>query len=180
MNCNEATQLLVSIRTKIPLQKLINYLIQKGYLNSLVSYINLEASTIFTTKRETKVRKMTISKVLIAILVVSAVAMTLLENVEGGREMAPKKPTAKTYPQELDDNYEGYKPKEDYEGYKPKEDYECDGYKYKDKDCYEYGNCDKSPYNEDVDHQYNWGPYKKPITKPKEMGEKYGVHQSYP
>ncbi|KAE8650853.1 hypothetical protein Csa_001704, partial [Cucumis sativus] len=123
---------------------------------------------------------MTISKVLVAILMVSAMAMAFLENVEGGREMALKKPTAKTYSQELDENYEGYKPKEDYEGYKPKEDYEgykpkedyeCDGYKYSDKDCYEYGNCDKSPYNEDIDHQYNWGPNKKPIAKPKEMAK---------
>ncbi|CAK9323640.1 unnamed protein product [Citrullus colocynthis] len=114
---------------------------------------------------------MTIGKVLVTMFVVFAMATALLENVEGGREMAVKEATAKAYPQVLNEKYEGYKPKEDYE---------CDGYKYKDKDCYEYGNCDKSPYTEDDDHQYNWSLYKKPVPKPKEMAGKYGVHQNFP
>nr|AAB82329.1 seed nucellus-specific protein [Citrullus lanatus] len=113
-----------------------------------------------------------VGKVLVAMLVISAIAMALLENVEGGREMGLKEATANAYPHVLNEKYEGYKPKEDYE---------CDGYKYKDKNCYEYGNCDKSPYNEEEDdRQYNGSPYKKPIPKPKEMARKYGVHHNFP
>lgn len=56
--------------------------------------------------------------------------------VKGGRETALKEATKAYNSNILKENVE----------YKPKEEYDCDGYKYKDKDCYEYGNSDKFPY----------------------------------
>ncbi|TYK14008.1 Seed nucellus-specific protein [Cucumis melo var. makuwa] len=106
---------------------------------------------------------MMIGKNLVAVLAISTLVMMFMENVEGGREMGLKEATKA---------YNGHVSNENVD-YKPKEEDGCDGYKYKDKDCYEYGNCGKSPYPDYDDGQYNWNSHMKPVPKPKEMDEKY-------
>lgn len=179
------------------MQKPIDLFTQKGYLISIVDYKFGGLQSIFThteKRQRDKKEKMMIGKALVATLAVSAMAMAFLQNVEGGRDMALKE--AKPHnPQIFNENL-GYRSKEDYdcEGYKYKdrdcynygtcdksrEECDCDDYKNKDGDCYEYGNCDKSPNHEDGDHQYNWSSYKKQVPESKEVAGKYGVHQKYP
>lgn len=114
------------------------------------------------------------SKALVTMLAVSAMAMVILQSVEGGRDLALKE--AKVHnPQIFNENL----------GYKSREEYDCDRYKYKDRDCYEYGGCDKSPYPDDGgddQHGYNWeskqqaAPESKEVTGP----GKYGVRHHFP